>query len=84
MKATENKYRYLEIVKIKVNTCTIEYDIHHSMGTILGYDFVENEWIYSVDIKEQEQLFSLSESDLEGTGKIDDIKNFYDDPQTEE
>lgn len=84
MKATDNKHKYLEIVKIKVNTRTIEYDIHNSMGTTLGFDFVENEWIYSVDIKEQEQLFSLDESDLEGTGKIDDIYNFYDEPPTEE
>lgn len=83
MKSVKNKFQHLEIVKIVSNSRTVEYKIDNTIGTMLGFDFIDNEWIYSVDIKDQEALFSLNESDLVGTGKIDDISNFYDDPPTE-
>lgn len=83
MKSVKNKFQHLEIVKIATNPRTVEHKINNTTGTILGFDYIDNEWIYSVDIEEQEALFSLNESDLIGTGKIDDISNFYDDPPAE-
>ena len=70
----------MEIVKIKQSPRTENFKINGLQGTILGFNFVDNEWIYSVDVEGKEELHSIEEPDIVSTGEMDDISNFYDDP----
>lgn len=73
----------MEIVKVRKTSNTSIYQIDGLLGTILGFNLVDNGWIYSVDVKGKEELHSIEESDLISTGKKDEISNFYDDPPTD-
>jgi hypothetical protein len=73
----KRKFAYLEIVTVLETKENIEDNIAGLNGTILGYDFVDGSWVYSVDIVGEEELYSLDESEISTTGKMNKESNFY-------
>jgi len=73
----ERKYNYLEKVIVLSNVHLKELEISGCSGTILGFDFVDGNWIYSIDIKGKEVLYSISELDIITTGEYDDEAKYY-------
>jgi hypothetical protein len=73
----ERKYNYLEKIIVLTTSQTQELGVAGSSGTILGYDLVDEEWIYSVDIDGKEEIFSINENSIQTTGKYDDKSKFY-------
>jgi hypothetical protein len=73
----KRKFNYLEKITVLITSQTQELGVSGSSGTILGYDLVDGEWIYSIDIDGKEEIFSISEKNIQTTGKYDDKSKFY-------
>jgi len=77
IKKNKRKFDYLEIIKILSNKNMLEQGLAGHLGSILGYDFVDGIWIYTVDIVEMEFAYSIDEVDMISTGEFDEEKKFY-------
>ncbi len=74
---SKRKYKYLEKVIVQPSEDNMKDEIAGRQGTILGYDFFENQWFYQVDIEGAMMLYSLREDELTSTGHFDKENKFY-------
>lgn len=73
----KRKFNYLEKVIVLSNSETMGLTINGLSGTILGYDLIDGKWIYSVDIDQKEEIYSVHEKSLKSLGIIGEENQFY-------